>query len=134
MEKLFQFNRFWICWKETKMMMTDMFGFVVVISVNREELASWNEHVLFNFSNSRKWKLTSWWKSSRSPRCRWFEFYARLDSLNNAWLHTGCSSILVQNSTLGKFIFCIFFPIWYFVLSILSNSPVCPNFPLCPIF
>ena len=41
------------------MMMTDMFGFVVVISVNREELkAEVNEHVLFNFSNSRKWKLT----------------------------------------------------------------------------
>ena len=65
-EKLFQpCNRFWICWKETKMMMTDMFGFVVVISVNREELkAEVNEHVLFNFSNSRKWKLTWWWKSS----------------------------------------------------------------------
>ena len=53
---------------------------------------------------------------------------------NNAWLHTGCSSIFVQNSTLGKFIFCIFFPILYFVLSILSNFPFCPNFPLCPIF
>ena len=59
---------------------------------------------------------------------------------NNAWLHTGCSSIFVQNSTLGKFLFCIFFsnfvfcPFNFVQFSILSQFSTLSNFLILSIF